>query len=717
MGDSANHTPRPDDPNPAFDVALNAFLLARDSAAQSFAQSFAKLSATSGALRAEYDSLRGECVLLKSLLQNERAAREFELGVMCADRAAFEEALQRLHAEQVVILRDREVLSEKLEDTHRTIQHTVERAERDSKAISGFEEAERRLRAEKVAIVRERDALAIKLKDIQKTAERTQLDSIKSEDLSMSHFGPGGVIVVKHEPQVTRVKSEFSRPDPTLRKRDRPEGDVKFKAEEPRNKMLKLTPSKTDAVGFRPGARKVEVVIERPTRPHSRVSVTSNSLGPSAARLITPLPNEGSTSSLPHSLDPSASKTAVPLPDFNPSRLNPILKDHHQHLFDLANLPTRAAAALVTRHIHLFDLATLVPRGAQELKLVGEYRHIFDFATLPPRTKSRIPWMPSRNGSGPLLDAPVFKQCAWSTEFFQKAFPLHSLFADPSLAEYFPFIKRLLILNEAGVQPSRRSIGRPAVSWDSLLDTNNTNTTYSWGCVLRFLVLDMLLLCKGYKAAPQLVPDGNMIPKAAQPFTKKLYKWQNHIADAIDLKDEGREGSGVPDPTAELGGAQAHRNLLLTALGIMSFLEESSLPSPDDPPDSLVLSSLSNFHKLPARTRDKLPAELRATTIYHHLAVYLFISPLGILVNQDLVAPIIATQHLFHTTRALGTMRPPRIEIAEKYVRNVVCKLINDPALDVRGAFAHTEGAPGYMPPPYTETFFNAGVPAKVRYD
>jgi hypothetical protein len=35
--------------------------------------------------------------------------------------------------------------------------------------------------------------------------------------------------------------------------------------------------------------------------------------------------------------------------------------------------------------------------------------------------------------------------------------------------------------------------------------------------------------------------------------------------------------------------------------------------------------------------------------------------------------------------------------------------LVEDPTLDVRGAFAQTPGAPAYVPPPYNEGFFNPG--------
>jgi hypothetical protein len=42
-------------------------------------------------------------------------------------------------------------------------------------------------------------------------------------------------------------------------------------------------------------------------------------------------------------------------------------------------------------------------------------------------------------------------------------------------------------------------------------------------------------------------------------------------------------------------------------------------------------------------------------------------------------------------------------------VRDVVLALVEDPALDVPGAFSRTPGAPVYVPPPYNEVFFNLG--------
>jgi hypothetical protein len=112
-------------------------------------------------------------------------------------------------------------------------------------------------------------------------------------------------------------------------------------------------------------------------------------------------------------------------------------------------------------------------------------------------------------GNPPLLDAPIFKNCLWSTEFFQNSETLDSLFADELLTEYFPFIDRLHQLNEIG------ALIQQAVPFESLpAKDGNPNAIFVWGCLLRFLVLDMLLCCKSYKPSPHVPPDGNAIPKS-----------------------------------------------------------------------------------------------------------------------------------------------------------------------------------------------------------
>ncbi|KAJ7123411.1 hypothetical protein C8R44DRAFT_735059 [Mycena epipterygia] len=138
----------------------------------------------------------------------------------------------------------------------RAAEQGVMRAERVT-----FEEREQCLCAEQAVIVRDREALTIKLEDIQQTAQRKHRESIKSEDLPNTNrfsVGPGGIIVVKREPKVTQVKSEFSRPDLiatpfTPRKRERPKDDIKFKAEEPRSKVPKPQQSEPRPTGSAQG--------------------------------------------------------------------------------------------------------------------------------------------------------------------------------------------------------------------------------------------------------------------------------------------------------------------------------------------------------------------------------------------------------------------------------------------------------------------------------
>ncbi|KAJ7203982.1 hypothetical protein C8J57DRAFT_1259531 [Mycena rebaudengoi] len=160
-------------------------------------------------------------------------------------------------------------------------------------------------------------------------------------------------------------------------------------------------------------------------------------------------------------------------------------------------------------------------------------------------------------------------------------------------------------------------------------------------------------------------------------------------------------GNAFDEGSARSDAKQAHKNLLITALSIMCILEvllssfctyyyavkiippqEQSVPDPNIPGEAFHLDRLSNYNKLPVHTRAIVPATLAPET----------------------------------TANALGAARPSRIELAEKYVRNVVRALVEDPTLDVPGAFVRTPGAPPYMPPPYTEEFFNSGS-KRVRYD
>ncbi|KAJ7115638.1 hypothetical protein C8R43DRAFT_1038671 [Mycena crocata] len=528
-----------------------------------------------------------------------------------------------------------------------------------------FKEAEQAFREEKVSILREKDSLAtrleVALRDLKAASDRAnELMCVKPEnthqgviiseppiiEVKMEESPHSHRDVIKSEPSIVKVKMEELvhplRDAEASRKRPRPEEDTKVDMEESREKIRKLA-SRGDT-SQAPIRRQVEVVITRRARQQ-----------------------------------PPGSAEAVCAPDSSSSNA--------------------AISRQVPASRPVSDFATLAPRQSPT----------------PPRILRPLP----RGGNPPLLETPVFKQCVWSTDFFNKTMNLDVLLADKSLIEYFPFIMRLHRLNEAGIYTSYNA---------------TAPTTYGWECVLRFLVLDMLLRAKGYKAAPGLTPDGSTIPRAAQTFTEKLYKWQQYLADAVALKNPeagpgqntasiNRQPRGAP---AKLVLSRGHRNLLTTTLGIMSIIEESALPSSDTPAGSVLLSSVacgidydfqlrmpilifspfSNFHKFPAAARDNLPPTLAATTLNRHLAIFLFISPLGALLDQDLVAPVVSMQQLFETTRALGTVRPDRIHLAEDYVRHVVCTLIAHPELDVAGAFAATQGAPAYVPPPYNESFF-----------
>ncbi|KAJ7646256.1 hypothetical protein DFH06DRAFT_575969 [Mycena polygramma] len=292
---------------------------------------------------------------------------------------------------------------------------------------------------------------------------------------------------------------------------------------------------------------------------------------------------------------------------------------------------------------------------------------------------------------------------------------LDALFMDEALKDYLPFIQRIQRLNETGViTPPTRPRGVRQKTGESFAAITSANTNYLWECILRFLVLDMLLRCKGYKRSAHVPPNGKAIPTRARSLTSKMYKWEKYLADAISHVDP-ESPSNMPAAKTNLGPQQSHMNLLMTALAIRSFLEETDLPMIGSQVAPFVLSSLSNFETIPAHVRAELPETLTASAANRYICAFLFVSPLSVLIDQDLLSPTIQTSELFDTALALGTMRPLRIDMAEKYVRDVVWNLIADPTLDVPAALAATRGAPRWHPPPYQDAFFYAGaLPAYI---
>ncbi|KAJ7511464.1 hypothetical protein B0H11DRAFT_1955197 [Mycena galericulata] len=427
---------------------------------------------------------------------------------------------------------------------------------------------------------------------------------------------------------------------------------------------------------------------------------------------------------------PSTSKVAIPVSEpKHPRHSLPHLVTQYQNLFDLAMLPPRPKLKFVAQSVHLFDFGSLPSRNMPPdgiRTLISQYLHLFDFATLPPKRatlppkRARVhPPIPTRDG--PLLEAPVFKQCVWSTEFFDKATRLDTLLTDPTLVAYFPFIHRLHKLNEGGYQALGLQKQIDSLIESTSVSHSNETVIHAWGCVLRFLVLDMLLRSKGYKASPALISDGSLIARPAHSFTGKMYKWQKYLADVTGQRPPAENILVAADAAAPFVGpidqssaAKGQKNLLITALSMISIIEEPFLQTSESADDPVLPSRLTK----PGATYKlgELP-RLTPAKINRHLAIWFFISPLAVLMDRNLDAPIVSMQHLFLAARALGTARPPRIELAEKYLRGVMFTLLSDPALDVPAAFATTDGAPRYMPPPYNETFFNAGAPLKFRYD
>ncbi|KAJ7151887.1 hypothetical protein C8R43DRAFT_1004606 [Mycena crocata] len=633
--------------------------------------------------------------------------------------------IEALHA-QSAIARDRDSLATQLSHAMETIKQTADVArERDTLAtqytqamqliLQKDEELTTRLSAE-ADLAREKESLATQLSQIvqQKEEQNRSETEIAQEQTLPANVTP------KREPEVTSVKPEqssrvngesnmhpaFSIPSTcytaavsTRRKRLRSEQDSKVKFEEPRAKIRKVE---------WPTGQKVEVVITR--APRLRVP----SKIPSARPSVIPLEQDKNIVDSP--------RAARPIPR---------LVAHYETLFELALKRT----LLTSGHVHLFDFEGL-PRkavtGRPRTSLVTHYRHIFDFATLPPRRISRIPRMTPDGNNAPLLDAPIFKQCLWSTEFFQNSHTLDALLDDESLTEYLPFIQKLHELNQEGIpQPhgirKDQDFFRHTIFFeeDPDLRTVNVNTSgflYSWGCVLRFLLLDMLLRCKGYKRGSVAGGDGSAIPQSVRPITAKLYKWEKYVTDII-VNSQGRAINEVPHGTpfqadgTETNGEQAYKNLLLVTLSIMSILEEPFLPSVKAPTKTFELSSLYSFSKFPLSVREQLPSSLSTSTVYRHLGVFLFVSPLSSLLDQDLEVPSVGTQILFKVARALGTACPTLIHSGEVYVCAIVHNLMGNPALGVPRAILHTQNSPSYVPPPYSERFFNAGGPSMIRFN
>ncbi|KAJ7723225.1 hypothetical protein B0H16DRAFT_342574 [Mycena metata] len=102
---------------------------------------------------------------------------------------------------------------------------------------------------------------------------------------------------------------------------------------------------------------------------------------------------------------------------------------------------------------------------------------------------------------------------------------------------------------------------------------------------------------------------------------------------------------------------------------------------------------------------------MSTAAVYRHLGVFLFLSPLCALQNLDLESSSVSTQILFVTSRALGSVKSIVLDRHEMFIRGVVRALMSDPSLGVAGAFLVAGDRPRYVPPPYLETFFDAGVP------
>ncbi|KAJ7636370.1 hypothetical protein FB45DRAFT_1024486 [Roridomyces roridus] len=276
---------------------------------------------------------------------------------------------------------------------------------------------------------------------------------------------------------------------------------------------------------------------------------------------------------------------------------------------------------------------------AEESLSDGEflYIHLFNLDVLPTARR--------RLGE-PLLSTTLFRQFNWTTEFFQTSTRLDSLLSDPALLEFLPFIKRLNYQNEAGLD---------GLGWSWIrTGPNNALPTWVWGYILRFLVLDMLLRLKGYKIAVVVKPDGTKLPKGVATFTRKLFKWEKYLGNTAAM--------GEGNPADAIQGCE---NLRLTALSILSVIEEPSLPSPGLASETSNAFVPPRFSEASSATEEAATPDLTQALVNRYLAIWLFISPLAILVENELSTPSKVTyEQIFlrsDTERATAANPPSNI--------------------------------------------------------
>ncbi|KAJ7659491.1 hypothetical protein B0H17DRAFT_1145308 [Mycena rosella] len=195
------------------------------------------------------------------------------------------------------------------------------------------------------------------------------------------------------------------------------------------------------------------------------------------------------------------------------------------------------------------------------------------------------------------------------------------------------------------------------------------------------------------------------------PFIKRL-----HDLNEGGIRRQGRAGDhrclmGLPSPlprprhTAPVQGVQG-------CLPTRRERQPGATRSAECAPPSLPPARRKQEARRSARSDSRRTAALAVRRDQQHLAILFFISPLVTLLDQDLATPPILMQLVFkaHRPRA-GHGAPP----ADRARRGVRAQRRVPPPRGPR-AFAGTECAPRYMPPPYNEAFFDTGVPAKTRY-
>ncbi|KAJ7203965.1 hypothetical protein C8J57DRAFT_387452 [Mycena rebaudengoi] len=406
---------------------------------------------------------------LEASLDHEQSARKQEQEAFQLERTEAKNLQERLRTEMAQVAHESDLLASRLDDALRTSTPSAPIPLHGPSATQPIG---------RIVVKREPKNTAVKKEEspdrnfiTPRTLRLPQDNTSPVLQLSALHELPQnphtGRIVVPREPKDTAVKTEDSanRNFVTPRKRRLPP-DNAIQVEGPPSK--KFLSTKKAAVSQPPGTRKVEVVITRRSgeiQPGLRNGPPASSGGSSSQPLL------GAAKHPPGSA----------------------VEEWGTLQFFCPNLTTLSTSQMMSGDLLPPSTSWATSQGTRDNTAVA--------GLLPPAGKA-------------LLDAPIFNECLWITHFFDRSAPLDGLLADPALALYVPFITHLHEPTESRSSAYRGEVSGAAPPGDAFID-NVAGTRMSedaWGLVLRFLVLDVLLLYKGHKPAPCVLPDGSGIP-------------------------------------------------------------------------------------------------------------------------------------------------------------------------------------------------------------